>query len=98
MSDERAELTLLRLYLLGLQFAEVGITLLLWRWFAVPMGLPALGYWHLFGLNILFSLFSWRFLNHQQMNTEDYLRRRAEEHFTLCASALLFGWLASFAV
>lgn len=40
---------------------EVHVLTRLWAWFVVPaFGLPALGYWPMAGLDLFWSLFTWR--------------------------------------
>lgn len=35
-------------------------TMWLWRWFAVPLGAPAIGFWHAIGIAILASMLTMR--------------------------------------
>lgn len=33
------------------------VSTVLWGWFVVPLGLPAIGLWHMYGLRMFYSLF-----------------------------------------
>jgi hypothetical protein len=39
--------------LLGGGFFRVYAITVLWRWFAVPLGIPAVGFWHVCGIGVL---------------------------------------------
>jgi len=35
---------------------KAAVTFWLWAWFAAPLGLPRIGYWHMAGVLLLFSV------------------------------------------
>jgi hypothetical protein len=40
----------------GRSFLDALAFLLLWKWFVVPLGFPAVGYWHAYGLDLFIGL------------------------------------------
>jgi hypothetical protein len=82
--------------LLGLAcvFGDPAVTRLLWRWFAVPLGLPPLTYWHVFGLSVLIGVFVWQY----KPNPKTFEQRndRASAHAAMLVLALGVGWLVHF--
>jgi hypothetical protein len=70
----------------------------LWYWFAVPLGVRPIGFWHMMGLVTLSWVFTGTFVKtHKEAGAEKTTRERVSED--LAAALLLpvlllgFGWL-----
>jgi hypothetical protein len=63
----------------------------LWRWFAVPLGVPAITLPHAIGLNVLIQIFTWRFVPSEPA----HVWRRMGEWAVMCAVVLSVGFIAS---
>lgn len=70
----------------GIIFLDAVILRDCWRWFIEPLGVPALGYWHAFGL-----LFMWEWLKHSPsyVTNERTIEQRLRE--SLFVSLLAWG-------
>ncbi len=63
-----------------LPFARAFVFQHLWLWFAVPLGLPALGFWHAAGLTLLLGMACLRLLPHYPHGEEDKPYRLADTY------------------
>lgn len=63
----------------------------LWRWFAIPMGAPALSVLHIGGLNVLVTIFTWRFV---KIEKEDG-GKCAKAWAWMVSGCYGFGWVLS---
>jgi hypothetical protein len=63
----------------------------LWGWFVVPLGVPAIDAWHAFGLSLLMELFTYR---RSKDDPLDGLTAALAEALALYAIALGLGQLA----
>lgn len=63
-----------------------------WLWFLVPLGVPAITYWHMFGLDAMFHLFAWQLSARKVPDTKG-----AKQMFLVRMAHLLglgIAWLA----
>lgn len=89
-SDKKAALPLLALMVIAL---EPFVIVALWRWYVVPFGVMALTWAHAFGLNLLITMFTWRYLGERD---DDANWRAAVENLKLIALVSLLGWVVHF--
>ena len=66
----------------------------LWGWFVVPLGIPAIGVAHAFGLFILVKLFHNRRLTRDEEVNEDFIVKQVLFNLFGGAVTLLMGWIA----
>lgn len=67
----------------------------LWAWFVVPLGVPALGVAQAYGLSVLFGLFlNTRGLAIGKEKSNDEWATSVTVSVLMPAIALLFGWIA----
>lgn len=68
---------------------------ILWAWFAVPLGAPAIGVAHAYGLSVLFGLFlNIRGLKIGEQKDDSQWSASVTVSVLMPALALLFGWIA----
>ena len=89
-----AEKALLGIVAFGYIFFEPWVLLCLWRWFALSLGAPSIGYWHIAGLNVLVSLFVWRYI--PKDDTWTMRVNVMKEQWTMGLTVLFMGWLFHF--
>lgn len=82
-------------------FLEAFVAMKGWEWFVVPLGVPAIGYWHAMGLTLLFYLVRRRFTAEGEMaqkvlsSSTGYL---VGHELVAPLLALLWLWLLHFGV
>jgi hypothetical protein len=76
----------------------------LWTWFVVPLGVPAITWWHFAGLRTVYVLFTLQLSSDLEMAEEEDFRRANKEteawrgwrrivaECVAVAVVLLFGW------
>ncbi len=67
---------------------------LLWGWFIVPLGLPAINIFHAYGLALLVGLFG-NSPQSEKGSQKDLLIKAAAENISAPLGALLMGWIIS---
>lgn len=67
---------------------------LLWRWFAVPFGLPEIGFMHMFGLLLLFTVFTYE----KDGDVKTTTPKKLAENVSLLLTALLLGLGVSYLI
>lgn len=96
MSESKQEtsgpeaLVFLALWVCGF-FAEAWLVATLWRWFLVPLGIPAIGNAHALGLSVLVSFIA-KSPNAAVQDGE--WQHRLGREFLWCVSCLIFGYVA----